>query len=126
MRTATAGPNGFPSLKDGFRNTLHEKSLKKFEVSFTVSRALDKPDLDEVKYLLSQQITKELLDYEIVDVEDLMTPYGQETIYRAKVYATMIPQKIAVTKYVYTVDNKDFSNKEVDEAMRNTYPERFL
>ncbi len=117
----TAGPSGFNTKP-------YEKKMQKFEVSFSVPRDYE-VTMDEIRYQMTSQLIKEIMDSQIVQFQDVSmsaAPYGWDKTYQALIFAASTPHTVMSTKSVYTIDKKDFTTDEVDEAMRNTYPERFL
>lgn len=81
----------------------------------------------EIKRVLVDQIAKELLDKDLVDFNSSKSPVDYCTTFSARV-SIILPQitNIHMDKYVYKVDNMDFTHEQIEAAVKNTFPEHWL
>lgn len=85
---------------------------------------------EEIKYQLSQQIGKHLLDSDFLDFQKYHDSSGFGYEFSARLFC--LKPKGSNNKYymmpeeVFRYNNTKWTEQEIKEALKNTFPERFI
>ena len=90
----------------------------------------DKIPEDVIKVELARELTKGLLETGaiiIVKEPNFMDPFGRE-VYKGYLDVVKDPNltNIVMDEYFYEVQNKKFTHEQIEEAVKNTFPEYFI
>ncbi len=97
------------------------------KAQFVTNKADHGLDMEQrIRYHFQEEIAKELEKY--ISIEQRYSPINPfETVFNAEI--TVVPAgdtNCIINENVYKVKDKEFSHRQIEKAVMNSYPEYFL
>jgi hypothetical protein len=90
----------------------------------------DKIPEETIKVEIARQITTDLIESNLITIvkePKFMDPFGKE-VYKGYLDIVKDPNlnNVMIDEYIYEVQNKKFTHEQIEEAVKNTFPEYFI
>ena len=117
---------GLTLKKNGFSKHSSVETVRNFQSSY--STAIGLWTETEIKQKLAMQLMLELQENGYIDFISHKNIASFATEYTSQISVTKFHdlEYAYVDKYGYFLEDKEFSLEEIKEAIKNTFPERFL
>lgn len=114
-------------IKAGFTKISNLKEVKEIYSFFSASRYADNLTVDAIRYRLAANLTKELIDQNMVSFH---THFDRDRfVDTVKAEVTICPPGTLVNSKqdeYFKVDDELFTEEEIINALKKTYPERLI
>jgi hypothetical protein len=109
-----------------FKKTPEAKEMKELSLQKIVEEGREIPR--EFLYReFADVFSREMLEQGFIQMHERKDAYTRDTLFEARLcVAPMNMTHVVIDDYSYFLDDMKFSQKELDEALRNTWPEKFL
>ena len=86
------------------------------------------PHQERIKSEIATEITKHLINSDLITISKDYDVNTLNTVYKGYIDVVKDPnlKSILMDEYIYVVENKKFSHEQIEEAIKNTFPEYFI
>ena len=121
----------FITADTGWKKVQSHKNTEVLDLSQEVSDELYTTDTDrmdiELKYRFAQEFARQIVEQDLIQFQKAHDMYRMVTKFDARI--TIAPpgmSSVVVDDYFYEVKGMKFTHKEMEEAVLNNWPEKFL
>lgn len=123
--------NSNPMMLEGFNNRSITKQVTEFNVSESFPSdvvAFSDPKMwNNIAKELAYKLSQEMLRSGYITVHETKDHLRDETVFRAEANAVLTsPRFVNLVENSFIVDEQSFTNEELVEAVKYTYPEKFI